>query len=106
MKMQFGKYKNKELSVIPRDYLRWLLRASRLLITELEFELGESPRDSDRRAPSSSIPRDLPSITKELIEVGYRLMSKRLHPDLNPGIDDRKIKELNISMEAIRKALK
>ena len=105
MKMTFGKYKGKELSVIPRDYLRWLLRAGRLLNQEIEFELGESPRDSDRRAPSS-IPRDLPSITKELIEVGYRLMSKRLHPDLNPGIDDRKIKELNIAMEAIRKALR
>jgi hypothetical protein len=106
MRLEFGKYRGKDVSTVPRDYLRWLLRASRLLITELEFELHESPRDSDRRAPSSNIPRDLPSITRELVELGYKLMCKKLHPDLNPGMDDRKIKELNLAMEKLRETLK
>jgi Putative quorum-sensing-regulated virulence factor len=103
--MPFGKYKNRDLQEVPESYLRWYLRSSRALIDEIESELGEGPTDRDR-GHGSSVPPGLLSITKELLEAGYRSLSRKTHPDLNNGVGHEKMCELNKAIEQLREVLR
>jgi hypothetical protein len=107
MKLRFGKYRGAELASVPDDYLYWLLRASRELIVELENELDE-PHEahSNGNGHHYSAPPNLPPLTKQLVEVGFKTLAKKYHADVNGGRTDEKMVELNLAMEQLRKVFK
>lgn len=98
MILSFGKYAGRELQDVPRSYLRWLLRSSRQLVAAIEEELEEYP---DTRRLSAPPIEELPAISRELIEAGYRAMLLKRHPDA--GGDHEAAVELNLAMEQLRK---
>jgi hypothetical protein len=105
--MRFGKYRGKELINIPDNYKYWLLDASRELILDLEDDLGETHEPhSNGNGHHDSAPPNLPPLTKQLVEIGFKTLSKRYHPDLNNGRADERMVELNLVMEQLRKILK
>jgi|SRR5580700_5466661 hypothetical protein len=105
MRLRFGKYKGRKFDEVPESYLYWLLNVSRELIAELEEELDVDPAPTNGHRHSAS-PNDLPPLTKELVETGFRALSKRYHPDLNGGRPNEKMVELNAAMAKLRKVLK
>ena len=105
MRLRFGKHRGKELSDVPPDYLYWLLNASRTLIVELEEELDE-PHSTSGNGTHHSTPPNLPPLTKDLVEAGYRTLCKKFHPDLNNGRGHNKMLELNKAMEELRRVLR
>lgn len=103
MRLRFGKHRGKELGDVPEDYKYWLLDASRTLILELEDDLHETHANGNGVHHSTP---DLPPLTLELVEAGFRSLSKRHHPDLNGGRPSEKMIELNRAIAQLRKALK
>jgi hypothetical protein len=77
MRLRFGKHRGKELCDVPEDYLYWLLHASRTLIVELEDELDEPHTNGNGH---STAPPNLPPLTKDLVEAGYRALCKKFSP--------------------------
>jgi hypothetical protein len=107
MRLRFGKHRGKELSAVPDDYKFWLLDASRELILKLEDDLGETHEPhSNGNGQHYSAPSNLPPLTKQLIEVGFKTLSKKYHPDLNGGRPSEEMIELNKAMEQLRKVFK
>lgn len=96
MRLTFGKYAGQDIQDVPRDYLRWHLRSSGALITEIEFELGEQPSE-----PAPAAMPGLPGIAKELIEAGYRTMALKIHPDT--GGEHINMVQLNVTVEKLRR---
>lgn len=103
MRLRFGKHIGKELGEVPEDYLRWLYHSSRTLVKEIEIELDIEPANGN--GGRHSVP-DLPPLTRELVEAGYRSLSKKHHPDLNGGKPSEKMTELNTAIAKLRKALR
>lgn len=81
MLMPFGKYKGRELTEIPADYLYWLASLPDLR-APLKLALAAELR---RREPSSSLlgstPEDIVCVAKQIVSAGYRAMALRCHPD-------------------------
>lgn len=102
MQLRFGKHKGQELSEIPETYLRWLYSVSRTLITEIEYELNIEPPTNGNHHTQPN----LPPLTRDLVEAGYRALCKKVHPDTNGGKGHEKMLELNESIEQLRRILK
>ena len=77
MKLCFGKHRGKELANVPDDYKYWLLDASRKLILELEDDLGEAHEPDNANGNGRSAPQNLPPLTKQILEIGFKTLSKR-----------------------------
>src|SRR5215204_6587463 len=85
-RMPFGKYKGESLSDIPLHYISWLLEQEFLKEPlrgwlEDEYEERTDPPPDEERAKPIPIPIDL-NLVEELHAAGFRLLSKKYHPDL------------------------
>jgi Putative quorum-sensing-regulated virulence factor len=94
--MPFGKYRGYALEHLPDDYLFWLyglpdLREPLHTYVNLEYR---------RRCEPPPVPIGFDATTQELIEVGYKALAKKFHPDL--GGSTEKMQQLNATMERLR----
>ena len=81
--MPFGRHKGKPLSALPHDYLAWLHEQ-----IELREPLRSAvAREVDRRFPLTG-KQPAPEVrhtAKEIINMGYRALALRRHPDHQGG---------------------
>jgi len=90
-KVQFGKYAGFDLSEVPSSYLDWLIET-------IEAQLAEYKAERERRIHGSL------NMAMKIASVGYRELSKKLHPD--KGGDEDDMKSLNKAMDFIRRLAK
>lgn len=101
MTMPFGKHRGKELRDIPESYLLWLYREADL-DTDLEHALLE---ELERRGWGEVIlpaPRacPYPSVARELVASGLRVLAVKHHPD--KGGDLELMKQVNATADWLR----
>ena len=88
--MRWGKFKGRDLRDVDTDYLEFILESAERTVVEVGDEL--------RRRREVEL-ADL-SWLQRIIEVGYRELAKRHHPDL--GGSDEDMKGINNAAEALR----
>lgn len=102
LQLWFGKYRGWELEEVPGSYLAWM--ADNMQRTSLrEVARGELRRRVGAKQTPDYQPQQLDPITREMIEAGFRIIAKKYHPDL--GGDVRKMQEINLAMERLRRWL-
>lgn len=94
-RLKFGKYKGSDISTVPTQYLEFLVGSAEETIRECETELN-------RRAMVEQA--ELPWI-RRVVEVGYRELAKKHHPDLEHG-DSDDMRELNAAVEKLRELVR
>lgn len=57
MKLGFGTHKNKELSIVPENYLRWLLASMVELTPAIKVELERRKKAKSQKAIKSLVAR-------------------------------------------------
>jgi hypothetical protein len=93
--LKFGKYKGEDIQNVPTEYLRFLVGSAQETITEVQAEL--SRRELVEQAA-------LPWI-RRVVEVGYRELAKKYHPDAAGG-DHDDMAELNAAVERLRELVR
>ncbi len=95
MKMPFGAHKGQLLSLLPHDYLAWLLT----------IDLREPLRDAVRQEwGARRNPAKPDRVTaRALLDVGYRQLAKDAHPDM--GGTTAAMQRLNNTVEWLRRQL-
>lgn len=77
--MPFGKYRGQRIADLPADYLEWLADQDFLREPLRSKVMAEYARRSfSQETPSIFVHA---GIAKQIIETGFRALSKRLHPD-------------------------
>src|SRR6185436_14020131 len=94
MKMPYGKYKDWDVSDVPREYLEWLHTKTSEDSLRLKAEL-------DRRA---AIEESRGTWIDQIIKAGYRALASKHHPDV--GGTDADMKEINASNEKLKQMVK
>jgi hypothetical protein len=94
-RLRFGKYKGSDISAVPTQYLEFLVSSAEETIAECEAELRR--REAVEQA-------ELPWI-KRVVEVGYRELAKKCHPDVAGGDRDDMV-ELNAAVEKLRELVR
>jgi Putative quorum-sensing-regulated virulence factor len=107
MRMPFGKYKGSRLEDVPLEYISWLidqdfLRDPLRSAVEEEYDRRTNPEDDDEDPGPIPIPVNL-NLVEELLNVGFRVLSKKYHPDL--GGSHQAMTELNHCIEWLRAGL-
>jgi hypothetical protein len=118
MRIWFGKYKDRDFSELPLDYLCWLsenitqARLSRIVEDELQrrqrhYQEEREQREQEWREKMREQRRKLGGKSKidsglatEIIEAGFKTLAKKFHPDL--GGDLKRMQELNSVVEKLR----
>lgn len=101
MRIPFGKYRGRELSDVPENYLCWIIDNF-----ERESWRQVAANELRRRALRASEPPPsralgvIDGITRELIEAGFKVLAKKFHPDC--GGSKEKMQQLNATMERLR----
>jgi hypothetical protein len=92
-KLGFEKYADLELSLVPEEYLIWLINNSRERLGVYEGELLR--RDMVKDASMSWVER--------IIKTGFNELAKRHHPDA--GGNGRDMIQLNAAREKLKQAI-
>jgi hypothetical protein len=92
-KLGFGKYADLELSVVPEEYLHWLIKNSRDRLEVYEGELLR--REMVKDASMSWVER--------IIKTGFSELAKRHHPDA--GGNGQDMVALNAAHERLRQTI-
>jgi len=117
MTMPFGKWRGYPLSAVPLDYLYWLYEepwvkpALRRAVRDQLSGYSSSGSGYERQSepPSPPLPSDVmllhiapefAPLAAQLLELGYKALAKRLHPDI--GGDKRQMQQLNELMSTVR----
>jgi N-glycosylase/DNA lyase len=94
MMLRFGKYRDRNVRDVPRDYLEWLASSTRQTLEQIEEELTR--RDTAEEANLSDV--------EKIITAGYRQMARQCHPDV--GGDTKRMQEINAAMERLRQLVR
>jgi uncharacterized protein (DUF3820 family) len=92
-KLGFGKYADLELSMVPEEYLSWLIHNSREGLKKYEGELlrWQMAEDADM------------SWVERIVKTGFNELAKRHHPDR--GGSGRDMVELNAAYERLKQTI-
>lgn len=89
--LKFGKHKGQDIRTVPSEYLKFLVSSAQETIAECEAELGR--REMIEAA-------ELPWL-RRVVEVGYRELARKCHPDVAGG-DLEAMRKLNAAIEKLR----
>lgn len=116
VRMPFGKHRGTLISELPDEYIAWLYECADLygpleLAVDEEFRLRFEPEEEEDRAPHErvvlveqlNLDPLLRSVCSKLIEVGYRHLALKNHPDV--GGDERAMRSINNAIEVLRRAV-
>ena len=108
--MPFGKYKGHDLSSLPLDYLRWLSSLAdlrqplkRLISEEYERRCRGDHKQRQHYQRLPIVPEELRPICQDIVDRGYRLLSKQTHPDSGGSHDSMVL--VNKAIEFLRSKL-
>jgi hypothetical protein len=113
MRVPFGKYEGKPLRKVPDEYMRWLrtiklyepFRSAFEAEWRRRFERYEQHSSNDTTTLTTTpIPTELQETAREVIESGYRVCAKRVHPDVGGTYED--MLALNRTIEILREIAK
>ena len=92
-KLGFGKYADLELSLVPEEYLNWLIQNTRdrLKVYETELLRREMVKDASM------------SWVERIVKTGFNELAKRHHPDRGGNGSD--MVALNAAHEKLKQAI-
>ena len=92
-KLGFGKYADLELSLVPEEYLNWLIQNTRdrLKVYETELLRREMVKDASM------------SWVERIVKTGFNELAKRHHPDRGGNGSD--MVALNAAYERLKDAI-
>ena len=107
--MPFGKHKGRPIATLPDSYLEWLTSLPDLrepLASEVarEIEWRAGGRESSASPWSYASPCPSPELASDLITAGFKILAKKLHPDV--GGNHEKMLALNSVAEWLRSRLR
>lgn len=103
----FGKYKHQRIKDVPSSYLAWLCAQDwvreplKTAIAE-EYDRRCHARANDR-SYQSLLPVSVSLAAENIIQTGYRQLSKKLHPDT--GGTHESMLELNAAVDWLRQGV-
>ena len=104
MKMSFGKFRDCDLDAVPLWYLRWIAQQEWLrepLLSAVRNILdGHYEEEKEAPARSKPVPIAVRQVASEIVENGYRHLSKKLHPDV--GGNHEGMQNLNSARDWLR----
>jgi hypothetical protein len=91
--MPFGRFKGAPLRDLPEPYLAWLLGPTINLreplrshvLAEAERRAAEARRTTEPPPPAVSVDG---TVAERLVETGFRVLAKRVHPDVGGASED------------------
>ena len=102
MNMPFGRYRGREISEVPTDYLEWLVTSElrRWLRDLVERELRRREDEDTAVGAATSLARLDVSVALQLIDAGRRGLANRHHPDR--GGDVEVMQAINATADMLR----
>ena len=103
MIINFGKYKGREMTAVPADYLRYMekCKSADLEVWRAELERRGLPTGRPLRLPVVRLPEWLTDpVFHAMVQAGYRALAMKHHPD--HGGDARKMRVLNDAIAVFR----
>lgn len=92
--LSFGKYKGKQVSEVPTEYLLWVRNYDRQSMAEVERVLRER-----KELAAPTIAR-----AEEVITAGKQSLAKKYHPDC--GGTNQEMQEVNVAADTLLKLAK
>jgi hypothetical protein len=101
MVLRFGKFRGEELSAVPSDYLAWLLSLGDGLREPLRSAVETEIRQREVKLQVSD--EEIQRMMSEIVSVGYRHLSLKLHPDKGGSHTDQVA--LNLAASQLREGI-